>query len=104
MSDPSEGDGDSIQVQVSRSLGSLWQTHRGGRPDVINTEISGDVVRCEMEAAQDEDIASVSYRNGAISAVTKITGRRVTGFIPKHDSKRHLSTEVYILAQPSIRR
>jgi ribosomal protein S12 len=103
MSVPSEGSAESPQTQLNRSLGSLWESHAGGRPQSINSGIAENVVTCEIgtEAATP---TSAAYRTAAIAAVTRITGRRVTAFIPKHDSKTDISTETFLLERLRIRR
>jgi hypothetical protein len=109
-----------LSEELSRSLGSIWQRHAGGRPETTTVEISGDVVKCVMEGAVssidteptvDESGAAVlrspsstRYRNEAVAAVGRITRRRVRGFIPKRDEKSDLATDTYILEPVHIAR
>jgi hypothetical protein len=101
-----------LSDELSRSLGSIWQRHAGGRPSDATIEISGNVVKFVMvdavsaaaEPAEDGSAPnealspdSGDYRLEVIAAVTKITGRRVRGFIPKRDSKTDVATDTYIL-------
>ena len=94
--------------EIGRSLGAVWQRHAGSRPTTINTEINGDVIKCVMEGAARETDAdadgeaarspeSRDYDREAIAAVTKATRRRVLGFVPKHDAKREVATDTFIL-------
>ena len=109
-----------LSEELSRSLGSIWQRHAGGRPETTSVEISGDVVKYVMEGAVsnidtepsvDESGAEVlrspsstRYQNEAIAAVRRITRRRVRGFIPKRDEKSDLATDTYILEPVHIAR
>ena len=107
MGDP-EGDVPETQPkpalsdELSRSLGSIWRRHAGGRPSAATIEISGNVVTfvmvdavsapaepAEDGSAPDEALSpdSGDYRLEAIAAVARITGRPVRGFIPKRDSE-----------------
>jgi hypothetical protein len=109
-----------VSEELSRSLGSIWQRHAGGRPSTTSVEISGDVVKYVMEGAVssidtepavDESGAEVirspsssRYQNEAIAAVRRITKRRVRGFIPKRDEKSDLATDTYILEPVHVAR
>ena len=101
-----------LSDQLSRSLGSIWRRHAGGRPSAATIEISGNVVKfvmvdavsapaepAEDGSALDEALSpdSGDYRFDVIAAVTRITGRRVRGFIPKRDAKTDVATDTYIL-------
>ena len=108
----------SVADQITRSLGSVWSRHASERPSEITTEINDSVVKCtfkdavasfnagpvvEEEAngnrvAKESRVSNPSaYRHAAIAAVSKVTGRRVMGFIPKHDKKTDVATEKFIL-------
>jgi hypothetical protein len=63
-----------------------------------------DAVSAAAEPAEDGSTPdgalspeSGDYRLEVISAVTRITGRRVQGFIPKRDAKTDVATETFIL-------
>ena len=101
-----------LSAELSRSLGSIWKRHAGGRPSAATIEISGNVVKFVMvdavsapaEPAEDgsapaEGLSpdSGDYRFEVIAAVTRITGRPVRGFIPKRDAKTDVATDTYIL-------
>src|SRR5215216_5435174 len=66
MSDPSEGSGESAQTQLSRSLGTIWERHSGGRPKSVSAEIAGNVVKCEVDT-EGETPKTVGYRNEAMA-------------------------------------
>ncbi|MQA75189.1 MAG: hypothetical protein GEU88_12735 [Solirubrobacterales bacterium] len=99
--------------EISRSIGSVWQRHAGHRPSEVSTEISNSVVKCELHDAirdakaeeppedesprPDASPESAGYRHDAIAVVARITGRRVMGFIPRHDAKTSIATETFIL-------
>ena len=100
MSDPQA---ESQQQQLSRSLGTLWEQHAGGRPKSVTAEIAGNRVRCEIDTETDAP-SSPGYRNDEIAAVTRVTGRRVTGFIPGRERKTDRSTETFLLEQRHIKR
>ena len=99
MGDP-EGDVPETQPkpalsdELSRSLGSIWRRHAGGRPSAATIEISGNVVTfvmvdavsapaepAEDGSAPDEGLSpdSGDYRLEVIAAVTRITGRPSVG-------------------------
>ena len=104
MSAPPDGSEESPQTQLSRSLGSLWEHHStGGRPESINAAIADNVVKCEISGAE-KTPSSAAYRHRAIAAVTRITGRRVMAFIPKHNSKTDTSTETFVLERNAAKR
>ena len=101
-----------LSDELSRSLSSIWQRHAGGRPSTATIELSGNVVRFVMVDAvsavaepPEDGSASVEarstdsgdYKLDVIAAVTRITGRRVRGFIPKRDAKTDVATDTYIL-------
>jgi hypothetical protein len=95
---------ESTQKQLSRSLGTIWANHTGGKPAAITTSFSGDVVRCEMEDADGVGPKTAGYRNDAMHAVARATGRKVKGIIPKHDKKTDVTTDTYILEERHIKR
>ena len=104
MDGPTGEQSDSIQKQLSRSLGTVWEQHTGGRPAAVSTEISGDVVKCSMEDTDTQPSDAVSYKNDAIAVVAKATGRKVRGFVPKHSDKTDLTTGTFILEPPRVYR
>jgi hypothetical protein len=122
MSDPQEptpdGDGpvaetsplDRTSEEIARSLATVWRDFSGQRPKSTNVEIGKDVVRCRIEegkadvdadedgdASGDPKLSKASFGFNATSAVARITGRRVVGFIPKRDKKTEISTQTFIL-------
>jgi hypothetical protein len=108
--------------ELSRSLSSIWQRKAGARPSSARVEFAGDVIKFVMEepiatdpepadgedgedgAAEARTLDSLGYRNEAVRAVGKITGRRVRGFITKHDEKTDVSTDTFILEPVHVAR
>ena len=107
-----------VADQITKSLGSVWSRHASERPSEVTTEISDSVVKCTFkdavasfnagpvveEEANGNGVAEESrvpnptaYRHEAIAAVSRVTERRVVGFIPKHDKKTDIATEKFIL-------
>ncbi len=109
----------SVADQITRSLGSVWSRHASERPSEITTEITDSVVVCTFKDAvasfnagpvveadgngngakpEESRVSNPSaYRHEAIAAVSRLTERRVVGFIPKHDKKTDVATEKFIL-------
>ena len=104
MSEPIGDQPESTQKQLSRSLGTIWANHTGGKPGAVSTSVSGDVVRCEMADADGRSPDTAGYRNDAMHAVSRVTGRKVRGFIPKHDKKTDVTTDTFILEPPRVAR
>jgi hypothetical protein len=111
----------SVADQITRSLGSVWSRHASGRPSEISTEIHDSVVKCVFKDAvasfnagpvvedagdgkkepEESRVSNPSaYRHEAIAAVSRLTERKVVGFIPKHDKKTDIATETFILERP----
>jgi hypothetical protein len=101
---------DRTSEEIARSLASVWRDFSGQRPKSTNVEIGKDVVRCRIEegvtdpeadedgdASGDPKLSKASFGFNATSAVARITGRRVVGFIPKRDKKTEVSTQTFIL-------
>jgi hypothetical protein len=101
-----------VSDELARSLSSIWERHAGERPSDVSIEISGDVVKFVIRDAvstirePDSDGSapaealspdSPGYQHEAIRAVTRITRRRVRGFIPKRDAKTDVASDTYIL-------
>ena len=108
-----------LSDEITRSIGSVWQRHAGGRPGAISTEIHGDVVKCVLNDAvsaigaepADDDADpdeparspnSTRYRNEAVAAISRLTGRKVLAIIPKRDKKTDVATETFILEPPRV--
>lgn len=109
----------SVAEQIAKSLGSVWSRHASRRPSEISAEINDSVVVCTFKdavasfaagppveedaegngkPAADSRVSNPSaYKHEAIAAVSRLTERRVVGFIPKHDKKTDVATEKYIL-------
>lgn len=98
----------------------MWSRHASQRPSEITTEITDSVVVCTFKDAvasfnagpvveegadangngkpEESRVSNPSaYRHEAIAAVSRLTERRVVGFIPKHDKKTDTATEKFIL-------
>ena len=117
MRDPTVDAEPALPSEVSRSLTSVWNQYAGERPAGAATEIRGNRVRCVLSdgvrtlnerftAAEAEDDpctesgrpqTRAAFRNDAIAAVGRVTGRRVVAFVSNHDSERDVATEVFLL-------
>ncbi len=112
MDDPSATRGDNarraeICEEVGRVVSSAWQHQFGVRPRGISTEYVGDVVRCsitETEATEAEEAVPAatastasSYERDAQIAVSRVTGRKVVGFIAKPAGDKNPMTNAFIL-------
>jgi uncharacterized protein YbcI len=116
MSDATVPEGSDLPSEISRAVGSVW-THytRGARPEGIETEITGNVVRCTLTGAVDDfekgmaapppddepadarPRSANAYKLDATTAVRRLTHRKVNAFVSKHDAKSDTATEVFIL-------
>jgi hypothetical protein len=113
-----QDDGDQTADEIGRQLASLWQRFSGRRPKSTSVELNDNVVKCVIEesapqAASDEDGEQVgdpalspdsaSFQHNASAAVTRVTHRKVRGFIPKHDRKNEVLTQTFVLERPPRR-
>ncbi len=102
--------------EIARSLGSVWQRFSGQRPKSTSVELGEDVVRCVIEegtpdagsdqdgeAPEDPRLSQAGLKHNATAAITRITGRRVVAFIPKHDKKTEIFTQTFLLDRPRQR-
>lgn len=115
-----------LSGDIARSIGSVWQRHAGAKPTSVTTEISKDTIKCMLEvplatdeavAATDEDVTddfyegsevvrspqSSRYRNEATAMISRLTGRRVLGFIAKRDAKTNLASHTFILERIRVK-
>ena len=99
MSDPQMDQPESRQTRLSRSLGTVWANHTGGKSSAVDTALKDNVVRCTIADAE-EKLDSPAYRDEAMAAIASIMGLKVQGFIAKHDSKTGVATETFILERP----
>jgi hypothetical protein len=102
-----------VCAEIGRAVGSLRQRNSGARPASVRTEYVGDVIRCTIRDAESDgaseppatgDRASIDtrrYRAGAEAAVTRLTGRRVVGFVAKAADEATMNT--FILERVRIR-
>jgi len=117
MRDPATNGEPGLPAEVSRSLTSVWNQYAGARPGGAATEIRGNRVQCVLSdavRALDERFAAAeaeadpctengrpqtraAFRNDAIAAVGRVTGRRVVAFVSDHDTERDVATEVFLL-------
>ena len=95
-----------ISDEIGRAVGALWQRRSGARPASIETEWTGDVVRCTIEGggesqpdgAGDEPVLPESrYEQEARASVRRLTGRSVTAFVAKPVSDSPAVTNAFIL-------
>ncbi len=93
--------------EIGRAVGSLRHRTSGVRPTSVRTEYVGDVVRCTIEekddAPSDEEptaatgsLDSHSYKSQAEVAVSRLTKRRVVGFVTKSKADDE-TTNTFIL-------
>ena len=107
---------DHTSGEIARSLGTVWRRFSGQRPKSTSVEIRQNSVKCVIEegtpdAATDEDdeglederLTAVGLKQNATAAITRITGRRVTAFIPKRDKQTETSTQTFLLERPQRR-
>jgi len=119
MSDPTPAatQGPDLSTQLTRSLTAVWNQNAGAKPSATKTELTSERLKFELADAvagppaepvgEDEDprgTDSVRYRNEAIAAVRRITGRKVLGFIPVRNAKTDVASDVYILERPRVAR
>jgi uncharacterized protein YbcI len=117
MRDPTVDDELGLPAEISRSLTSVWNQYAGERPGDAATEVRGNRVKCVLSDgvnalnqrftnAETEDDPSTengrpqtraAFRNDAIAAVGRVTGRRVVAFMSDHDTERNVATEVFLL-------
>ncbi|HSJ17582.1 MAG TPA: Na-translocating system protein MpsC family protein [Solirubrobacterales bacterium] len=106
-----------LPAEISRSLASVWNQYAGERPTDAATDIRGNRIECVLsdsvrtlndrfDAAQADDDPGTdsgrprtraAFRNDAIAAVGRATGRRVVAFVSDHDAERNVATEVFLL-------
>ena len=123
MDDPSQQESparsskDQVCDEIGRAVGSAWQRRCGVRPTSVSTEYVGDVVRCTIEpgdpaAAESEDSETVpetaslgdrSYEHEAQSAVRRLTGRTVKGFVAKEGKGPSGVTNAFILERVRVK-
>jgi hypothetical protein len=106
---------DATRDEIARSLGSIWRRFSGHRPLSTSVEIDQNVIRCVIEegspdAESDEDgestdplLSQAGLKQEATAAVTRLTGRRVVGFIPKSPKQSESSTQTFVLERPRER-
>jgi hypothetical protein len=105
---------DATREEIERSLGSIWRRFSGQRPRTTSVEFERDVVRCVIEegAAEpepdddepdDSRLSQAGLKQEATSAVTRLTGRRVVGFIAKSPKQSETSTQTFLLERPRER-
>jgi len=95
-----------LDEELNRALGSVWARHTGQRPDSIDTEVKGDLIKCVIEEAEadaersddDAPLLTVSAQRGeAIASVRRATRRRVVGFVTKQNKQTGTWTQTFIL-------
>jgi hypothetical protein len=122
MSDPTSASAEpkasaEISAELTRSLTAIWHHNAGAKPSSTNAEVSSERVRFVLsdavagaphdpvgEGEAPRSTETARYRTEAIAAVTKITGRRVLGFIPKRDAKTDVATDTYLLEPARVKR
>lgn len=90
--------------EISQSLTAVRERFVGQRPTDVKTEIGGDTVRCTLANAPSpapEDMTR--YRSAAMSAVSRVTKRKVIALMNNQDKKTDVATEVFLLDVPTRR-
>jgi len=121
MSDPleqqaagqEESSVDRTSGEIARTLGTIWSRFSGQRPKSTSVEIRQNSVKCviqegtpDTEADEDEEgpddprLSAAGLKQNATAAITRITGRRVLAFIPKHNKETETSTQTFLLERP----
>ena len=121
MSDPleqqaagqEESSADRTSGEIARTLGTIWSRFSGQRPKSTSVEIRQNSVKCviqegtpDTEADEDEEgpddprLSAAGLKQNATAAITRITGRRVLAFIPKHNKETETSTQTFLLERP----
>jgi hypothetical protein len=95
---------DNIPQEIARSLSSIWQRRTGAKPNSINAEFSGDVVRCAIDTDEPEpDTESSGYQHEACAAVTRIVRRKVSAYIASTDANTGTTTQKFIFERIRVR-
>ena len=103
MRDPQEEQPESRQSRLSRSMGTLWADHTGGKSSAVDTALDDNRVRCRIEDAGGSCVDTPAYRAQAMASIASITGLKVKAFIAKHDTTTDVATETFILERPRKR-
>jgi hypothetical protein len=106
-----------VVAELTRSLSTIWQRHSGGKPSSASTEIATNSVKFVLADAVatigDERVEgddgnrspnTPGYKNEAIAAVRRITGRKVVGFVPKRNKKTDEASDTYVLERIHVAR
>ena len=112
---------DPTSNEIARGLGSVWQRYSGRRPRSTQVSIERDKVRCVIEESPaDAEAESVEesgpgsdperpldsrhrFDHNATAVITRVTGRRVIAYLPKHEKDTLISTQTFILDRPRQR-
>jgi uncharacterized protein YbcI len=113
MTDPQD-----IPEQVTASIGSIWNEYAGKAPSDVRTTIRDNVVTCvliDAVAAFERGMAASraapskggscghtarGYKQEAVGAVVRLTGKGVAAFASSHDCDTDVATEVFTLKPP----
>lgn len=88
--------------EISQSMTAVRERFCGQKPTDVKTEVLRDKVRCILHGAPPpEDMAG--YRTAAMSAVSRVTGRKVMALMNNQDKKTDVATEVFLLDVPARR-
>jgi hypothetical protein len=93
--------GEGITDEIARSLSSIWQRRTGERPNSISATFDGEVVRCAIEA--DEQEVDSGYRQEACAAVTRIAHRKVSAYIASTDADTGAATQKFIFERMRVK-
>ena len=93
--------GPGITDEVARSLSSIWQRRTGERPSSISATYEGDVVRCSIDAGEQQ--VESGYQHEACAAVTRIAHRKVSAYIAGTDPDTGAVTQKFIFERIRVK-
>jgi len=87
--------------EISQSMTAVRERFGGQRPTDVETVLSGDKVRCILRNAPPVAENMSQYRRAAMSAVSRVTQRKVIALMNNQDAET--ATEVFLLDVPTRR-
>lgn len=88
--------------EISQSMTAVRERFGGQRPTDVETEMRGDKVRCVLHNAPPVAENLSQYRRAAMSAVSRVTQRKVIALMNNQDGS-DIATEVFLLDVPARR-
>lgn len=89
--------------EISQSMTAVRERFGGQRPTDVETEVRGDKVRCTLHNAPPVSENMSQYRRAAMSAVARVTQRKVLALMNNQDAETDTATEVFLLDVPTRR-